>query len=270
MITFLFWNLRNKPLDGRIARIAVSYGVNIFVLAECGISPSVMLDSVNQHAGREFHFSPGQYEKIAIYTSFPGKFLSPCFESHKLTVRKLSLPGMVEILLAATHFTSKLHQRDDSQFAECLELARDIRRAEGESGHARTVLVGDLNMNPFESGIVAASGLHGTMARAVAQRITRKVQGRDYPFFYNPMWGLLGDGSEGPAGTYYYSKSEQVTYFWNTFDQVLIRPSLLPSFRNEDLKILIDDGVEPLLSTRRLPDNALASDHLPILFKLHL
>jgi hypothetical protein len=66
MVTFLFWNLRNKPLDSRIARMAISYGVDIFVLAECMISPAEVLDSVNQHAGREFHFSPGQYEKIAI------------------------------------------------------------------------------------------------------------------------------------------------------------------------------------------------------------
>ena len=49
--------------------------------------------------------------------------------------------------------------------------------------------------------------------------VLRFVQGTDYPFFYNPMWGLFGDGREGPAGSYYYAKSGHETYFWNIFDQ---------------------------------------------------
>ncbi|MDX2043591.1 MAG: hypothetical protein SF097_20405 [Acidobacteriota bacterium] len=125
-------------------------------------------------------------------------------------------------------------------------------------------------MNPFESGMVSAGALHGVMTRNVALKNSRTIQGNEYPFFYNPMWGLFGDGTEGPAGSYYYAKSGHETYFWNIFDQVLLRPSLLPHFRNNELKILTDDGTETLLSERGLPDNDAGSDHLPILFKLHL
>ncbi|MBL8205931.1 MAG: hypothetical protein JNM09_16975 [Blastocatellia bacterium] len=84
------------------------------------------------------------------------------------------------------------------------------------------------------------------------------------------MWGFFGDGSEGPAGTYYYRHSGHVSYFWNIFDQVLIRPDLLPSFRNSDLAVLTDDGDESLLTSHGLPDVAGASDHLPLLFKLDI
>jgi hypothetical protein len=56
------------------------------------------------------------------------------------------------------------------------------------------VLVGDFNMNPFQEGVVAANGLNAVMARRVAaRRRTRVVQEREYPFFYNPMWGHFGD-----------------------------------------------------------------------------
>ena len=61
-----------------------------------------------------------------------------------------------------------------------------------------------------------------------------------------------------------------MTYFWNIFDQVLIRPDLLDLFRNEDLSILSNDGVESFLTERGLPDKTVASDHLPIIFKLDL
>lgn len=125
-------------------------------------------------------------------------------------------------------------------------------------------------MNPFEAGVVSAAGLHGVMSRRIAQRGARVIQKRKWPFFYNPMWSLLGDESPGPPGTYYYTRPEHKVFFWNMFDQVLIRPDLLHLFNSEDLEILQSDGDISFLSSRGLPDRNVASDHLPIFFKLDL
>lgn len=54
------------------------------------------------------------------------------------------------------------------------------------------------------------------------------------------------------------------------FDQVLIRPALLDRFATQDVQILHTDGERSLLSSRGIPDTSIASDHLPILFKLAL
>lgn len=54
------------------------------------------------------------------------------------------------------------------------------------------------------------------------------------------------------------------------FDQVLIRPDLLEAFDNKDLMILTSDGVTSFISRQGLPDSTVASDHLPLLFKLML
>ena len=124
-------------------------------------------------------------------------------------------------------------------------------------------------MNPFEVGMVAANGLNAVMARKVAQRGTQAVLRRRYPFFYNPMWSHFGDGIEGPSGTFYRNKNEHVTFFWNMFDQVLLRPELLSIFRNAELKILSANGERSLLRNG-VPDKKNASDHLPLLFKLDL
>ena len=83
-------------------------------------------------------------------------------------------------------------------------------------------------------------------------------------------WNHFGDTGETPAGTFYYERAEHVNYFWNMFDQVLLRPELLTQFRNEDLNILTTDGVNSFLSERGTPDAEVASDHLPILFRLDL
>jgi hypothetical protein len=125
-------------------------------------------------------------------------------------------------------------------------------------------------MNPFEPGVVNANALHGVMTRRIAERNVRVVQGKQYQFFYNPMWGLLGDATPGPPGTYYKARSEHMCHFWNMFDQVLIRPDLLHLFSNEDLEILESNGHTSLLSVQGVPDADVASDHLPVFFRLNL
>jgi len=242
------------------------------MLAECVITSGVMLKALNQGRGAQFHLPDSPHHKLVIYTRFPRRFLETRENSKhpRFTIRHLRLPERPDLLLVVVHSPSKRNWKEESQAFECRELAADIRKAEEEVGHTRTVLVGDLNMNPFEGGMIAANGLHAVMTRDVALKRPRMIQARRYPFFYNPMWGHFGDATEGPPGTYYFERAEQAIFFWNMFDQVLLRPDLLPYFRNEELKILTEDGTTSFLSARGLPDASVASDHLPILFKLHL
>ena len=96
------------------------------------------------------------------------------------------------------------------------------------------------------------------------------MQGRSYPFFYNPMWGHLGDWSDRPPGSYYYERAEHVSYFWNIFDQVLIRPKLLERFRSDELRIVDQAGDISLRTADGRPDHDTGSDHFPLLFRLDL
>jgi len=271
MITFLFWNINRKSLQRSIVKLTRRYEVDILMLAECQIEIGILLRELNEGRRFGYHYSRGiGCEKIEVFAQFPSEFIQPIYESYRLTIRHLRLPGLTDILLAITHLPSKLHWSESSQAMECVELSHSIRTAEDQVGHTRTVLVGDLNVNPFEDGVVSANGLHGVMSRSIAEKGTRVVQSRKYPFFYNPMWGLFGDGTPGPSGTYYYSSAEHRVFFWNMFDQVLIRPDLLPLFDNKELEILESDGELSFLSNEGLPDADAASDHLPVMFRLAL
>lgn len=45
------------------------------------------------------------------------------------------------------------------------------------------------------------------------------------------MWNHFGDAKSSTAGSYYYDSAEHVNYyFWDMFDQVLIRPELAERF----------------------------------------
>jgi len=54
------------------------------------------------------------------------------------------------------------------------------------------------------------------------------------------------------------------------FDQVMVRPELLSSFRNQDLKILTNVDEQSLLNASGFPNRSLGSDHLPVLFRIDL
>lgn len=269
MLSFLFWNLNGQPLSDAIAAIAEQERVDILILAECKIEPAHLLATLNRSQAA-FHFAPSQNDQIIIFSRFAGEYIVPAFESGRYSIRRLALPTRDEIILAAVHFPSKFYWDESSQLLECSVLGNTIADVERQVGHSRTVVVGDLNMNPFEGGVVGAAGLHAVMTRKVAERVTRVVQGRTYPFFYNPMWAHFGDALNKPPGSYYYERAEHVNYFWNTFDQVLIRPQLVDRFRNDQLRILDRAGETSLAKEDGRPDSGSGSDHFPLFFNLDL
>ena len=267
MPTFLFWNLAGKPLESLVSELAKAHEADLLVLAECDVEPSVLLQALNR-TKPEFQFAIGFSEKLRVFTRFHAGFLKPMFESSRVSIRRLRLPGRNEILLAAAHFPSKLYYSEETIKFESIDLARRIEDVESAVGHRRTVLMGDLNMNPFEAGLVAAGALNSVLSRDVALRESRTIQGKEYRFFYNPMWQHFGDGLDRPQGTFYYERADQINYYWNLFDQVLLRPDLLENFSASQVRILTYAGSIPLLDSKGRPDKKVASDHLPVLLTL--
>jgi endonuclease/exonuclease/phosphatase family metal-dependent hydrolase len=262
---FLFWNLNRKPLAGLIADLAEEHLIDLIILAECEIDPPTMLRTLNRTSSR-FHLTTGLCTHITIYSGFPSRYIQATYESERVSIRTLELPAREPVLLAAVHLPSKLHWTGESQAFECTELARQIDLEEQKAAHRRTVLVGDFNVNPFEAGM--AGGLHSVMSRQVAFRGARTVQGREYPFFYNPMWSHFGDASSHTAGSYYYDAGEHVNHYWNMFDQVLLRPELASRFDSAQLSILKAVGALSLVRPDGRPDQQVGSDHLPLLFEV--
>ncbi len=202
-------------------------GVDVLALAESDYRPSDLLLELNRGEAGGFRYPPTGCSHIQVFVRFSSEFLKPVRETTRYTIRRLSLPEKEDILLATVHMKSKLHRSDGSEACRFGPFAEDLRSAEDSIGHRRSVLLGDLNANPFEPGLVAASQLHGVMSRQVAAQGCRRVDSREYEFLYNPMCSLLGDCSPGPPGTYYYRRGEEVRYFWNMFDQVMVRPALI-------------------------------------------
>ena len=269
MLKFLFWNIKQKSLEGQVARAVAERNIDFLLLAEC-VDPLQVLKQLHQCGVKGFnHHTNPTPTAVELFSQLPLERVTSLGDYSGLTFRRvLPIIGR-EMLIIGAHLPSKLHMTEVNQSSHCASMARKIQDYELRVGHARTLLVGDLNMNPFEAGMVTANGFHATSSKDIAKRSVRTVQGEQYRLFYNPMWNHLGDKNDGPPGTFYRDKAQYLEYFWHTLDQVLIRPDLVDEFLRESLEIITTIDGNDLLDVNGRPNSRIFSDHLPIYFSLN-
>ena len=237
---------------------------DILFLAECELSQKEVLAALNASNSDYFYNKDLICEKILMFSKFQNSLVAPGTGSKRYTIRKIRIPEYTEFSLMCLHYQSKVNWDDDDQAMNVPKLNRVIKEFEEREG-SNTIVIGDFNMNPFEKGMIAPEGLHSVMTKEIALKGSRTVDGEKYPFFYNPMWSFYGDHGKGEvSGTAYFNMSKPVNYYWHMFDQVLIRPGMLPFFDESKLEIItkLSDNVSLLKETGVIEETI--SDHLPI------
>lgn len=263
---FLFWNTKKSGNVHAIADVIRSELVDIAALVE---PPDV--DGLVRHASRgedAYRSYPLRCSRIAIIGKLPHDFIHPINEGALHSIVRLSDPILGQFLLAMGHMPSQLHHSRDSVGSAVREFACEIRGAEREHGIDKTIVVGDFNLNPFDVPLIETTGMHAVSSRIIARELLRRVNARDYAFFYNPMWACLGDKHDNIPGTYFYRSATHDCMFWNVFDQVMIRPCLINLWKDEHFRVITSTVARSLLDESRRPDDRYISDHLPIVFQL--
>lgn len=152
-------------------------------------------------------------------------------------------------------------------------LHKEIIDLEG-NGLGATVAIGDFNLDPYSSSMLGPDHLNAVMCRKVASQgsiVYDKGQpySRTRPYFYNPMWGSLGDqSSNNQPGSFYRGRDPGNSNEWHLIDQVLLRPSLIPRIIPESARVLVRVENTSLLDARQRVDTAI-SDHLPVVISLY-
>lgn len=271
MMTFLFWNIKRNPIQEIIGDIVEAHEVDFVILAECNVGEVTLLRELNRN-NSTFSVSGPARGKIHVYVRFPKNWLRALRTTLDLSICQLENPiTNSKTIIAAAHLPSKRHYGTDELANIAFESREEIESVEREVCHSNTIVVGDLNMNPFEKGVVSFGGFHSVMDKKVALKGSRVVRGKRRGFFYNPMWSLMGDESCGPPGTFYYNDSSSLqNFYWNTLDQVLLRPSLIPRFPENELRVITEVDSYSLVSDSGIPKSRAFSDHLPLLFKVDI
>jgi hypothetical protein len=267
MAVLLFWNLGGRQDAVALRDLCRAHDVDVRLLAEAAAPSIEFMTTLNGPPGtpRPLWELPHLESRIRAFTRYPPQCISPAFDDSHVKMLHLRPPIGLPLLIVAAHLPSKLWAEDEDQQYRVRQLRSDIVTQETKFGHQNTVIIGDLNANPFEAALTAADGLHGVMDRRVALRRPPRIRGQNWDYFYNPMWSRLGDGSPGPSGTYWRAGTSLINYYWNTFDQVLLRPALLPFYDPAGLIVPEEAGV------RRILDDGTGiglSDHLPVAITL--
>lgn len=264
-MNYLFWNTNRKEnINNTLKNLIKSFSCDVIGLAEYGDDIINLMKELSSEGCNLFRVPQIGCKRIEILTKYYPSDIQTFSESQYYTIRKIPHDTLGYILVSFVHLPSKLHKDNVDRDVELRYLKSDIEDAESMSSNDKSIIVGDFNVNPFEEPMISAAAAHSLSSKQIVQKQFRVVQNRKYYMFYNPMWNLLGDSS-GPPGTYYYNNSAHINYFWNTFDQVIIRPSLIENFDINSLKIIDKFESISLVSDKGYPN---ISDHLPIYFKI--
>jgi exonuclease III len=252
-----------------ISSLAVEHDVHILVLAECNIASDVLIDTLGKCGLESFTFpySPeGDSSDLKVFTRFKKSHVKWVFSdpNDHITIRRLTLPNTAGMLLVALHTQSKLEWPANQQAQIATRLGGYIRNAEEKKQVDRTIVVGDLNMNPFEDGVVSSEGFHATMSKGVAKGFRRKVHG-----VFRKLWKFFDERPNSAQGTFYYESSGlPISHYWYVLDQVMVRAPLIDNL--VDVKILDTVLGTPLYDNDGIPDETVGSDHFPLAFALDL
>lgn len=264
MPTLAFWNTNGSVSPVQVKALAREQDVDVLILAENRVPLPELLRSLNRGATRLYFPDAILPEQITVFTRFPPQKSHLVRDSFGASVRHYRMPLGESFTVVAVHCPSKLWKKTEDQILGSTRLARLVRESESQVGHQRTIVIGDMNMNPFEAGVVGSEGFHAIADRRIAARGSRIVHGESRTFFYNPMWSAFGDRGSSPPGTYFYDAGGEVNYYWNVFDQVLVRPALLDALPQDGVRVVWELGGLSLLDRNGRPAQRPGSDHLPI------
>lgn len=267
-MNFMFWNTaRNPTINSYLELLIQSKDCDIVALAEYEDDTFELLERLGQH-GLVFYPIPTICcERIDLFVKFTPNFVETLFETNYYTIQKLLHPSLGFLAVAFVHFPSPLHTTERERSYAAIRFREDLEATESRFQIDRTIVAGDFNLNPFEPAMLSADAFHSVPSREIASQETRIVQNRRRTMFYNPMWNFFGD-KEHPPGTYYYRDSGYECVFWNMFDQVIVRPHLIPHLDLTEIQILTEAGGQSLLDHNGLPNKSTISDHLPLFFSI--
>ena len=258
---YLFWNTyHNKNINHILSELIIENNIEIVLLAEYIAEAKELIDLLAFKNVKIKEYGSCS-ERIKIFGKVEN--VEHRIDTDHAIIRIINDKD----ILCCVHLNSQIYS-DHENYREILieQIINDIQTVEKELKSENTIIVGDFNINPYDSSCINARYFHAIPVYAETKRKSRTIAGKEYYMFYNPMWNLLGDKQQ-PYGTYYHSGSNTVNTYWNIYDQVIIRPALKERFVSDSLKIIKETETRFLLDHNGHPDKNI-SDHLPIVFEI--
>lgn len=258
----LFWNThKNEKINIILKELILENHISIVALAEYTADIDDLISAVHLQGKHLKKYTTIGCDRLKILGTIEN--VQPGDQSTHASIQIINEKD----ILCCVHLQSKGYpDHEERRNITINQITNEICALETKLGTENSIIVGDFNVNPFDSACIGARNFHSLPIYETTANKSRRVSGQDFRMFYNPMWNLLGDFNQ-PYGTFYYNGSTSDNIFWNIYDQVIIRPSLRKRFIDSSLKIVTETQTKYLLDTKGHPQKTI-SDHLPIIFEI--
>jgi exonuclease III len=250
----LFWNACKSSNYSLLAEILHNFKPDLFFLAEFSINNSIL--DIFEELGYTLIEAPG-CKRVVTFILNTRKF--------KLGLQSAYYSNILcdNIHFIAVHFPSQLYNNLDG-LKNNLKNFRDIIDDKiGSSNKREILIIGDFNVNPFETPMINFDGFSAINCINARSTVTYIEQIRET--YYNATWRLYSNNKF--PGTTKYNRPSGYSFDileHHFLDQVLLSNKL----KNE----ILEDEIQVINKTSNysfLIDNkkVVHSDHLPLLYK---
>ena len=265
-LNIIFWNIDKKEsCFSLIVDVIDELDADICILAETPHGIDYRLENMLSSGYALLEPSDENAKIKCVYKTCIDIKVTKEFECGRAIGYSIPIGDAHSVNLVGCHLYDQMRNEASTRYYAASGIHREICELEEATNCRSTVMIGDFNMNPFETGMSAAFALNAVMDRKIAMRRSRKHKHKEYPYFYNPMWYFFGH-PELINGTFYHRTGGESCY-WNLLDQVLIRPELATKFSHDDIRIITRIKQNNLLNKAGII-SVKHSDHLPIFYKL--
>ena len=149
-IRLLFWNMGRAATPSLLAALIADEAPDIVVLIESEHGIAATVEEVSSHSGLLYDVPLNYSDRFQFLVRMPPERMQPLEDGPNMAIRHVRPVLGQSFILAACPWPSKLHASEKDQELLCTRWASRIRVAEVTVNHHRTIVIGDLNMNPFD------------------------------------------------------------------------------------------------------------------------
>ena len=256
-MNILFWNIAGHDVSRHIAACAMEQHADVICLAEHrAVDPRRLCELlkgykwVNDKAGCDAIRLFARPTVVVVDQSERDRFIVCLVECER-----------ERYILSATHLPDRRNNPTPEKRCRILRsLVAEARALENVHDCTNSIVIGDLNANPFDPELTSLDTLNATLFRDVIARLGKRTSyGRECPLMYNPVLDSLRDDPDN-NGSYYVIDGTPPIY-WHCLDQVVVSASL--AGRVISMRYLREIGGESIVGNAGPRRDV--SDHLPLI-----
>lgn len=259
----VFWNTKNIEDINIVLSIIEDESPDIFFLAEF---KSLMIKDYYKEidALNMSHLINPGCEKIII-------LIKKTLKNIELTIQHTDYTGIrlakSNLNIISVHMPSQINYEFDALKFNIGKFKADFEKHIGETETANILLIGDFNVNPFESPMTHYDGLAATNTNDFNPK--KIFRGYSNSLYYNPTWQLYAK-SHFP-GTYRKPRPSNTSFDvieHHFLDQVIMSQKLLMSIKSDNIDIIDKTTKYNIFDYAKNKINF--SDHLPLKYNFEI